>query len=230
MTTSLSQAESKEEPNTSRLRTTTIDNVESDIVPEEDDAESVDEDEDEDYVDPYEGMTDEEAMKKWLSTVYEPGSKKPMKLPLTAPLDLPISDADVAKLKVGFKSQSMDDRWEILVEDPDEDGGMSVHIFRSWHMEECYILHIIVPKEGSISSNDHNGDRGGGGSRSASRAKVHGITWEGDKAGLQCDAEQAKKEAVMVARWILDCEFEELPQYSSKEFWQSSGYKKLEAS
>lgn len=228
MSTSLSQAEPKEEPDTSRLRTTTTDNIESDIVPEEDEAEGVDDDEDEDFVDPYEGMDDEAAMKKWLSTGYERGSQKPMKLPLTAPWDIPISDADVAKLKVGFKSQSMEDRWELLVENPDEDGGMSIHIFRSWLMEECYVLHIIVLKEETVSGNDDS-NSGGSRSRSASGAKIHRITWEGNKAGLQCDAAQARKEAVMVARWILNCEFEALPHYSSKEFWQSSGYKKLEA-
>jgi hypothetical protein len=47
---------------------------------------------------------DEEGMKKWLLTTYERGSKKPMKEPLTAPWGLPISDADVEKLKVGFKA------------------------------------------------------------------------------------------------------------------------------
>jgi hypothetical protein len=46
---------------------------------------------------------------------------------------------------------------------------------------------------------------------------------------LQCDAEQAKKEAVMVSRWILHCEFETLPHYPSEVMWQSSGYKRLDA-
>lgn len=207
---------------------TTTDNIESDIVAEEDDAKGVDNDEDEDDVDLCEWMDDEEAMKKWLSTVYERGSKNPMKLPLTAPWDVPISDADVAKLKVGVKSRDMEDRWEILIEDPDEDGGMSVHIFRSWLMEECYILHVVIPREESVGGNNDNGG-GSGGSRSASGAKIHRITWEGNKGGWQCDAEQAQKEAVMVARSILNCEFEALPHYSYNEFWQSSGYKRLSA-
>lgn len=71
---------------------------------------------------------DEEEMKKWLSTTYERGSKKPMKEPLTAPWGLPISDANVEKLKVGVKSRSMDDKWDMLLEDPDENGNISVHI------------------------------------------------------------------------------------------------------
>ncbi|GAB0138077.1 hypothetical protein EsDP_00006323 [Epichloe bromicola] len=137
-----------------------------------------------------------------------------MKEPLTAPWDLLISDADVEKLKVGFKSQSMDDKWDILVEDPDKDGNISIHIIRNWLQEECYILHI-APRRSSD-------DDGGGG------AKVQGITWEGNKAGLQCGAQQAKKEAVMLARSLLQCEFEKLPHYPSSVFWDSSAYKKLD--
>ncbi len=156
---------------------------------------------------------DEEEMKKWLSPTYERGSKKPMKEPLTAPWDLPISDADVEKLKVGFKSRSMDDKWDILIEDPDENDNISIHIIRNWLQEECYILHI-VPKP----SNDDGGS-----------AKIQSITWEGNKAGLQCDAEQAKKEAVILSRGRLHCEFEALPHYPSSMFWDSSAYKKLDA-
>jgi hypothetical protein len=156
---------------------------------------------------------DEEKIKKWLSTTYERGSKKPMKEPLTAPWDLPISDADVEKLKVGFKSRDMDDKWDMLVEDLDENGNISFHILRSWLQEECYILHV-VPKP----SNDDGGS-----------AKIQGITWEGNKAGLQCDAEQAKKETVMLFRGHLYCEFERLPHYPSSMFWDPSAYKKLDA-
>ena len=119
---------------------------------------------------------DEEEVKRWLSTAYERGSKKPMKEPLTAPWSLPISDTDVEKLKVGFKSRSMDDKWDLLVEDPDENGNISLHIIRNWLQEECYILRI-VPKP--------NNDNGGS-------AKIQSITWEGNKVGLQCGAEQAK--------------------------------------
>ncbi|KAL1885398.1 hypothetical protein Plec18167_000891 [Paecilomyces lecythidis] len=155
----------------------------------------------------------DEEMKKWLSTAYERGSRNPMKEPLTAPWDLPISDADVERLKVGFKSQSMDDKWDLLMEDPDENGGISLHIIRNWLQEESYILHI-VPKP----SKDDGGS-----------ARIQSITWEGNKSGLQCDAEQAKKEAVILSRGHLHCEFEMLPQYPSSVFWDPRAYKKLDA-
>lgn len=158
---------------------------------------------------------DEEELNQWLSTTYKPlfFATRPMKEPLKASWGLSISDADVEKLKVGFKSQSMDDKWDLLVEDPDKNGGMSVHIIRNWLQEEAYVLHVIAEP----SNND-------GGS-----AKVQGITWEGNKGGLQCGAEQAQKEAVMLCRGWLGCEFEALPRYPSSVFWDPSAYTKLDA-
>jgi hypothetical protein len=162
----------------------------------------------------YEGreMTEEEVKNFW-STKHEHSSKKPMKEPLTAPLDVTISDADVEKLKVGRRARGMDEKWDFLIEDPDENGNISLHILRSWlgTQEDCYVLHIVR----KLSNND------GG------NAKIEGITWEGNKAGLQCDAEQAKLEAVLLCRGHLKCEFEKLPDYPASMFWKN--YKKLDA-
>ncbi|KAJ9210253.1 hypothetical protein DTO166G4_8181 [Paecilomyces variotii] len=159
------------------------------------------------------GNAEQEESMLGLPTKYKRGSKKPMKKPLTAPWDLPISDADVEKLKVGFKCRNMDDKWDMLIEDPDENGNISLHILRSWLQEPCYILHIV-----SKPRNDGCGS-----------AKIQSITWEGNKAGLQCDAEQAKKETVILTRCHLHCEFEMLPDYPSSVFWDPSAYKKLDA-
>ncbi|KAI8964183.1 hypothetical protein F5Y11DRAFT_316844 [Daldinia sp. FL1419] len=156
---------------------------------------------------------DDEEMERWLSTAYDPSSKRPMKEPLRASWGLPISDEDLEKLKIGFKSKSMDDKWNILVEDPDENGKISIHILRSWLSEECYVFHI-VPR----SSNDEG-----------ESAKIESITWEGNKAGLQCGAEQAQKEAVILCRGHLLCKFEALPEYPSSVFWDPKAYSKLDA-
>jgi hypothetical protein len=146
------------------------------------------------------------------------GNSKPMREILTAPLDIRISDADVEKLKIGFSSWSMEDKWDLLVEDPDDEGGISIHIIRNWLRNEMYILHI-APKPSSTE------EEAGGGSEGGS-AKVRGITWEGDMEGTQCGAEQALKEAVILCRGWLDCEFEGLPQYPWSVFWDPSAYKK----
>lgn len=165
---------------------------------------------------------DDEELDNWLLPTYKPKfySKRPMKAPLTAPLDLPLSDADVEKLKTGFKSQSMDDKWDFLVEDPDADGNVSLHIIRNWLREECYVLHI-VPRTPSSSSSSNTDGAGG--------AKISGITWEGNKALGRCDAEQAKKEAVILARGWLGCDFEALPQYPSSVFYDPNAYTKMGA-
>lgn len=173
---------------------------------------------------------DEEELNEWMSATYKPiyYSKKPMKIPLTAPWDLSISDADVEKLRVGFKSHSMDDKWDLLVEDPDKNnGGFSVHIIRNWLAMDCYVLHITPRASGADEEKKEKREEEGGGSGETAAAKISGITWEGDKNGLQCSAEQARKEAVMLCRGWLGCEFEALPQYPSSVFWDPKGYKKL---
>ena len=153
----------------------------------------------------------EEERRIWLTARYDRDSANPMKKTLTAPWDLPISEADVEKLKGGFRPRNMDDKYAWMVEDPDESGNISVHIIRFLLQEPCFILHI-VPK---ASSND-------GGS-----AKIHSITWEGNRVGWQAHEQQAKIEAVILSRNQLACEFEALPHYPSSLIWQSSGYTRL---
>lgn len=223
-----SKEEQEEKPDTTDLHMT-ADDTEYDVIAEiqaRNDLESSQSDDD--LPNPYENMTEEEAWKKFLSTAYERGSKKPMKAPLTAPWGLPISDTDVAKLKVGYKSQSMDKKWDLLIEDPDENDGFSVHILRNWLQEECYVLHVVVSTKPPPSNKDDADDADDAGDQSGYGAEIQSITWEGNKAGLQCSAEQAQKEAVILARGWLHCELEALPHYPSSMLWDSSGYKKLD--
>lgn len=142
---------------------------------------------------------DEEFWKRWRLNIFERKLVKPMKKPLTAPLDLTISDSDMEKLKAGFRPHSQDDKWAWLVEDKNDN--VSIHVIRHFVHEEVYILHI-APKS---SSNDDGAN-----------AKVHSITWEGDMNGIQNDVEQAKKNVVILARIILKCDFERLPNYAPR--------------
>jgi len=135
-----------------------------------------------------------------------------MKEPLTAPWDLPTSDAGLEKLKVGFRARDIDDNYDILIENPDESGNISNHIIRNWLQEECYIIHI-VPKPSNDSSRS---------------AKIQGITWEGNKNWLQCNEEHAKKEAVILSKMFLNCEIETLPDCPLSMMWDPSAYKKLD--
>lgn len=141
---------------------------------------------------------DEKFWDRWRSNTYERKLVKPMKKPLTAPLDLAVSSSDVEKLKAGFRPQSQDDKWSWLIED--ENGNLSIHIIRHFVQKEVYILRV-APNP----SNDNGTD-----------AKIYSITWEGDMNGVQNDLEQAKKNVVILARVILKCDFETLPQYASE--------------
>lgn len=155
---------------------------------------------------------DDQYWEKRVSTKYYPDEQglKAMKDPMTAPWDTIISIADVDKLKRGFKPRNMDDKWEILVEDPNENGHLSIHIVRFLLREECYTVCIIPGASSNIS---------GGVS-----ARFESLTWETNKPGdktkvaLQSDAEQAKEEALLIFKNVLYCKFETLPQYSSSAF------------
>ena len=138
---------------------------------------------------------DEEFWERWRLNTYEPKLVKPMKKPLTAPLDLAISDSDMEKLKAGFRPRNQDDKYAWLIED--DNGNISIHVIRHFVHEEVYILHL-----GPKSSNDNGAS-----------AKIQSITWEGDVNGIQNDLEQAKKTVAILARVILKCDFEALPKY-----------------
>ncbi|KAK7219530.1 hypothetical protein V2G26_007533 [Clonostachys chloroleuca] len=138
---------------------------------------------DEPCVDDVESATEEE-IQLWWTARYDKSIVKPIKEPLTAPWGLPVNSKDLEKLKAGFRTRSMDDKWDLLVEDPDEQDGGGV---------------------------------------------IQDITWEGNNDGFRCEAEQAQKEAVVLCRLFLECEFETVPRYPSSVIWSPEGYKKLEA-
>jgi hypothetical protein len=93
-----------------------------------------------------------------------------MEDPATALWDLSISDADFEKLKAGFESEDMDDRWIISVTDLDQSGNISIHISRSWTKKELYRL-AVKPSDGT------------------SGVKIEAITWEQNKGGIHISEE-----------------------------------------
>jgi len=119
-----------------------------------------------------------------------------MEAPATASWDHSISDADFSKLKAGFEALDMEDKWEIKADDPDKNGIIFIHISRSWTEIDQYIL-AVKPSDG-----------GGG--------KIISITWEQDKGKIHVGEERGKKEAVIVCRMIVKCEFETLPLYDRR--------------
>lgn len=145
------------------------------------------------------GELNDEDWDRWSENLFLPKMFKPMKKPLTAPLDVAVSDSDVGKLKAGFRPRNMDDKYAFLIED--DNGNISIHCTRYYTGEEVYILHL-APK----SDNDNGAS-----------AKIHSITWEGDLNGIHRELEQAKKNVVFQARSTLKCDFEALPRYTKDE-------------
>ncbi|KAL8376629.1 hypothetical protein RB595_007641 [Gaeumannomyces hyphopodioides] len=68
----------------------------------------------------------------------------PMKEALTAPWDVPVSAADVERLKAGFRSRSMDDKWDLLVGGPGRQGRLVPP-----HHPELDVRHVLRPPPGS---------------------------------------------------------------------------------
>ncbi|KAI9928086.1 hypothetical protein ASPWEDRAFT_453534 [Aspergillus wentii DTO 134E9] len=119
-----------------------------------------------------------------------------MREPATVLWGLSISDADFKKLKAGFRSSDMNDKWNILAMDQSQSDNIPIHFSRSWTGIEHHILYI-KPSDGGSSSG----------------AKIEAITWEQRRNGIHILEEYAKKEAVILARVKLDCDFEALPIY-----------------
>ena len=117
-----------------------------------------------------------------------------MKEPVTAPWGLSISNGDLQKLIAGFEPMDQDDKWRFTVKHQSQ-GKIAIHISRTGTGIEHYIL-FVVP------NNDSNG------------GNIEAITYEQNVAGMHMTEEQAKKQAAMVTRSILGCDFEKLPQYN----------------
>lgn len=124
-----------------------------------------------------------------------------MEAPATATWDVAISSTDFAKLKAGFEAEDMNQRWEIIAKEADASGIIPIHISRSWTEEDQYVLAVEPSEEGG--------------------AKITSITWEQNKGEIRVDEERGKKEAVVVCRMVLNCEFETLPAYDRSILWAS---------
>ncbi|CAI7656661.1 unnamed protein product [Penicillium pancosmium] len=108
-----------------------------------------------------------------------------MEEPATAPWGLSISDADFEKLKAGFNPRDMDDKWHVFVTDQSESSNISIHFARSWTGKVFYIL-VVNP----------------GDSVSTGGVKIEALTWEQSKGRFRISEEQAKKEAIIMSRYM----------------------------
>jgi hypothetical protein len=120
--------------------------------------------------------------------------------PATAQWGVSISDRDFLKLKTGFEPADMDDKWVVSVADLDQSDNFSITVSRSWTGKKFYVLTIKL-SDGGNSIN------------------IEAITWEQNKGGIHISEEQGKKEAVILCRGLLDCEFDTIPYYDPSLLW-----------
>ncbi|TEY74765.1 hypothetical protein BOTCAL_0070g00320 [Botryotinia calthae] len=124
-----------------------------------------------------------------------------MKDSATAQWNIHINSSDLIKLKTGFESADMNDRWDITPKEADENGIIYIHISRSWTQEDHFIL--------ALKLNEEDG------------AEITSITWDQTVGEYRRDEESAKKQVVAVCRMMLECEFEALPFYDLRVLWSS---------
>lgn len=124
----------------------------------------------------------------------------PMVSPATAQWGLSLSKADFQKLIAGHEPQSMDDHWRVDVSDPDQSGVITISIAQSWGSIKCYVL-SVKPDDG------------------VDLARIDSITWEQDQGGVHISEEKGKKDAVILCRHLLECEFVDVPDYDFSDLW-----------
>ncbi|KAG8630287.1 hypothetical protein KVT40_001906 [Elsinoe batatas] len=122
-----------------------------------------------------------------------------MEDPATATWNLPLSDADLKKLKAGYQSQCMEEKWNFTLQDPDPRGSATLRTSRSWTDIEHYLLHLDV-------SDEPNGSR------------IESITWSQNVGEIKLDEEQAKIEAIILCRGWLECVFLDVPYLDPNRF------------
>jgi hypothetical protein len=131
-----------------------------------------------------------------------------MKEPRTVPWGLRISNDDFTKLKAGRERQNQNDKWRIWVPDQSDRSKISITITRVALNKDIFILHV-KPGDGDAGS-----------------YIIEEFTWENDNDGFQVPEEQAKQQVVVLSRFLLKCDIEELPEYDRSSVWDYSATKK----
>jgi len=114
------------------------------------------------------------------------------------------------KLKVRFKSQSMDDKWEMLIEDLDENRNLPIYIFRDYY---SYSRSAIKSKYFMLFRDQATISDGG----SSNTYPEHQLGREKGAVAMRCRVGQG--EAIILPRGHLSCEFETLPHFRPRFFW-----------
>jgi hypothetical protein len=120
-----------------------------------------------------------------------------MKDPKTTPWDVPISDADLTKLKAGLEPQNQDNKWRISSSEQDQ--SLSITFARTALNREMYKFHVKASEGGNT---------------------IEAFTWEQSNGSASLSEELAKKQALTICRKIMKCDMEALPEGDDSVTWK----------
>lgn len=117
--------------------------------------------------------------------------------PVTAQWDRKITYDDYTKMLQGFQPQSMDDKWLIFTDTPeDADGNIVVHAYWGRYNKEEYAITVVAGDFGKTDVKDW--------------ATIVKIAWKVEQwDGTLRSEDDAKESAVSFCRVLLKCAMEE---------------------
>ncbi|KAF4548427.1 Hypothetical protein D9617_28g065330 [Elsinoe fawcettii] len=138
----------------------------------------------------------------------EPRVTPPMEDPATAIWNLPISVTDLEKLKAGYISEGMEEKWDFKAGEPDiTNGRITLRISRSWTGIEHYLLHLQTVETDETVETEEPGPW------------IHSITWSQNIGKPRLTEEQAKINAIILCRCWLGCGFLMIPHMDESMMW-----------
>ncbi|KAJ3539057.1 hypothetical protein NM208_g5648 [Fusarium decemcellulare] len=112
--------------------------------------------------------------------------------PKTAPWQVPLTGASLAKLLKGFRPRDMDDKWVCYVDGPSDKGNIVIHLCRSWTSYEIYRVkaRVLTHQDGTIGNPEKDG------------GEVYELEWEGEH-GTELEA---KDMATNLCHGLMGCD------------------------
>jgi hypothetical protein len=123
--------------------------------------------------------------------------KKTISNPLKASWKIPILSEQVLTLLNGFQPESMDDRWAVWSEGPDERGRCKIVMCRSWTGHRIFEVEVKLKR---LDGGNERGSKEVGG-------WITGLVWEENKDVVTVESERDAKRMVRgVCKGVLGVE------------------------
>lgn len=106
----------------------------------------------------------------------------------TVAWNVPLSPTDINSLIAGFRPESMDDKWFIYSEGPNDRGKLLVNLHRSW--TGIKVAQVVVDV---TSGSEH----------------IDSITWNNGEQTSRLSSHEAKETVAGTFKWVLGVKFPE---------------------